>query len=316
MPDKHPKTDPSSEGGGVMKTLAIRLDDELHAQLSVLAQLSGTSLTDEIRQALEAHLKASATNPELTKRAKARVRGDRARSPGPAGGHRHAVRQPEQPRDAKASSKRPRSSEDDSREQLTLFPRSERPELARALGGSLWSLGRSRAKHQGSRPTTKRTSRKEVSMYEGEPDEDDEERRAIFMANVGDDGGLRGEWMDTAEYIADTEENIALWWRHLRHAARQCGMVRTISNPASCSWAIENRWRSSPRRPAASPSTDKPSSLGRDTSAATRRRCDGFKMLTSAAGRVPSSSSSEVLAELGPTLAEGPGGDQQTRVTR
>ena len=33
-----------------MKTLAIRLDDELHAQLSVLAQLSGTSLTDEIRR--------------------------------------------------------------------------------------------------------------------------------------------------------------------------------------------------------------------------------------------------------------------------
>jgi plasmid stability protein len=54
-----------------MKTLAIRLDDELHAQLSVLAQLSGTSLTDEIRQALETHLKASRDNPELTKRAKA-----------------------------------------------------------------------------------------------------------------------------------------------------------------------------------------------------------------------------------------------------
>jgi len=54
-----------------MKTLAIRLDDELHAQLSVLAQLSGTSLTEEIRQALEAHLKAMRDNPELTKRAKA-----------------------------------------------------------------------------------------------------------------------------------------------------------------------------------------------------------------------------------------------------
>ena len=54
-----------------MKTLAIRLDDELHAQLSVLAQLSGTSLTDEIRQALEAHLKAKRDNPELTERAKA-----------------------------------------------------------------------------------------------------------------------------------------------------------------------------------------------------------------------------------------------------
>lgn len=54
-----------------MKTLAIRLDDELHAQLSVLAQLCGTSLTDEIRQALEAHLKVKRANPELTERAKA-----------------------------------------------------------------------------------------------------------------------------------------------------------------------------------------------------------------------------------------------------
>lgn len=54
-----------------MKTLAIRLDDELHAQLSVLAQLSGTSLTDEIRQALEAHLEAKRANPELSERAKA-----------------------------------------------------------------------------------------------------------------------------------------------------------------------------------------------------------------------------------------------------
>lgn len=53
-----------------MKTLAIRLDDELHAQLSVLAQLSGTSLTDEIRQAIEAHLQTKRANPELTERAK------------------------------------------------------------------------------------------------------------------------------------------------------------------------------------------------------------------------------------------------------
>lgn len=52
-----------------MKTLAIRLDDELHAQLSVLAQLAGTSITDEIRQALEAHLAAQRENPELTNRA-------------------------------------------------------------------------------------------------------------------------------------------------------------------------------------------------------------------------------------------------------
>ena len=53
-----------------MKTLAIRLDDELHAQLSVLAQLSERSLTEEIREALEEHLEARRTDPELGERAK------------------------------------------------------------------------------------------------------------------------------------------------------------------------------------------------------------------------------------------------------
>lgn len=95
-----------------MKTLAIRLDDELHAQLSVLAQLSGTSLTDEIRQALEVHLKTKRANPELTERAKAVSEEIE---------HEAQVRQAaiatlfgstEQPDSSKASSKRPRSSED------------------------------------------------------------------------------------------------------------------------------------------------------------------------------------------------------------
>ena len=38
--------------GGV-KTLAIRLPDELHAQLVLIAQLDGISLTDAIRQAID-----------------------------------------------------------------------------------------------------------------------------------------------------------------------------------------------------------------------------------------------------------------------
>lgn len=54
-----------------MKTLGIRLEDELHAQLSVLAQLAGTSITDEIRQAIEEHLEAKRSDPELTQRAQA-----------------------------------------------------------------------------------------------------------------------------------------------------------------------------------------------------------------------------------------------------
>jgi len=54
-----------------MKTLAIRLDDELHAQLSVLAQLRNSTITDEIRLALETHLEASKSDTELTNRAQA-----------------------------------------------------------------------------------------------------------------------------------------------------------------------------------------------------------------------------------------------------
>ncbi|MFL6137404.1 MAG: toxin-antitoxin system HicB family antitoxin [Frankiaceae bacterium] len=39
-----------------MKTMAIRLDDGLHAQLAVVAQLEGQSLNDAIRLAVEAYI--------------------------------------------------------------------------------------------------------------------------------------------------------------------------------------------------------------------------------------------------------------------
>ena len=54
-----------------MKTLAIRLEDDLHAQLSVLAQLRQSTITDEIRLAIEEHLEASKSDPELKNRAQA-----------------------------------------------------------------------------------------------------------------------------------------------------------------------------------------------------------------------------------------------------
>lgn len=40
-------------GRGGVKTLAIRLPDELHAQLVLVASLEGASLADTIRQAIE-----------------------------------------------------------------------------------------------------------------------------------------------------------------------------------------------------------------------------------------------------------------------
>lgn len=44
-------SEPTGRGG--VKTLAIRLPDELHAQLVLVASLEGMSLTDAIRQAIE-----------------------------------------------------------------------------------------------------------------------------------------------------------------------------------------------------------------------------------------------------------------------
>ncbi len=54
-----------------VKTLAIRLEPDLHAQLSLIAQLRGATITDEIKAALEAHITAAKTMPELTGRADA-----------------------------------------------------------------------------------------------------------------------------------------------------------------------------------------------------------------------------------------------------
>lgn len=51
------------------KTLAIRLDLETHAQLSILAQLKGSNLTEEIRTAIEAHILATKSSPDLARQA-------------------------------------------------------------------------------------------------------------------------------------------------------------------------------------------------------------------------------------------------------
>lgn len=54
-----------------MKTLAIRLEDEQHARLTILAKLSGVSLTDTIREALEGRIAALASDPEIAAKAEA-----------------------------------------------------------------------------------------------------------------------------------------------------------------------------------------------------------------------------------------------------
>ena len=78
------RTEEVQKGGLViLKTMAIRVEDELHAQFVILAQLDGIPLNEELRLALEAHVvrrrtetgfaeKAQAVLEEIDQEAKAR----------------------------------------------------------------------------------------------------------------------------------------------------------------------------------------------------------------------------------------------------
>ncbi|MDQ1736459.1 MAG: hypothetical protein QOH56_2710 [Pseudonocardiales bacterium] len=61
--------DTTGNGRGNVKTLAIRLEPDLHAQLSLIAQLRSSTITDEIRMAIEAHIATIKASPELAGKA-------------------------------------------------------------------------------------------------------------------------------------------------------------------------------------------------------------------------------------------------------
>ncbi len=54
-----------------MKTLAIRLEDDSHARLTILSKLSGLSVTDTIRTAIDEHLSTLAAQPDIAAKAEA-----------------------------------------------------------------------------------------------------------------------------------------------------------------------------------------------------------------------------------------------------
>ncbi len=54
-----------------MKTVAIKVEDELHAQLMAIAQLEGVTATELIRDGLINHLKAKQEDGSLAARAEA-----------------------------------------------------------------------------------------------------------------------------------------------------------------------------------------------------------------------------------------------------
>jgi hypothetical protein len=54
-----------------VRTLAIRIEDELHAQLGMIAKLEDLSLTDALLQAIDQWIRERRNNPELQARAAA-----------------------------------------------------------------------------------------------------------------------------------------------------------------------------------------------------------------------------------------------------
>ena len=62
-------TPDTASGRSSVKTLAIRLEPDLHAQLVLIAQLRGSTITDEIRAAISAHITALHADPDLAAQA-------------------------------------------------------------------------------------------------------------------------------------------------------------------------------------------------------------------------------------------------------
>jgi hypothetical protein len=60
-----------AEPKGGVKTLAIQLSDEAHAQLVLISQVEGLSLKDVLKQAVDALIERKRTEPDFASRAAA-----------------------------------------------------------------------------------------------------------------------------------------------------------------------------------------------------------------------------------------------------
>jgi len=63
-------SEPKPDAKSGVKTLGIRLPDELHAQFALVAQLDGLSLTDAIRRAVEFYVEAKRSEGDFAERAR------------------------------------------------------------------------------------------------------------------------------------------------------------------------------------------------------------------------------------------------------
>jgi hypothetical protein len=68
-------TNTAPAGAGQLRTLAVRITEDLRAQLDILAQLTGRSATEEIRLALEHWIAKTKSDPVILQKA-AQVRAE------------------------------------------------------------------------------------------------------------------------------------------------------------------------------------------------------------------------------------------------
>ena len=62
-------TNATTASSGQLRTLAVRITEDLRAQLDIIAQLTGRSTTEEIRLALEHWIEKTKSNPVILEKA-------------------------------------------------------------------------------------------------------------------------------------------------------------------------------------------------------------------------------------------------------
>jgi hypothetical protein len=62
---------PSGEQEQRFKTLGVRIEEGLHAQLTFIAQLTGSTIGDEIKRSIEARVQSAQSDPDLIANAQA-----------------------------------------------------------------------------------------------------------------------------------------------------------------------------------------------------------------------------------------------------
>jgi uncharacterized membrane-anchored protein YjiN (DUF445 family) len=57
--------------GGIVRTIAIRVEDEEHALLTLVARVQDVTLVEVLRQAIQGHVEKVRSDPEFTEKARA-----------------------------------------------------------------------------------------------------------------------------------------------------------------------------------------------------------------------------------------------------